>query len=504
MSAPQTWTGDLLDRKPLADYLTKSLKAQSASLASSERGLTVALDADWGEGKSFFVINWRDDLRAAGHPVVYFDAWENDIGDEAAISLMAAILSELKVYLTKGELVAEQARKLRKKSIKNLRRALMPAAGVVLKGLIKKTTAIAVDEFMDVFVESNGDDSDGSPVKMDDVLDGLFEKALLEHDSRKQELAAFKSSLTELLGLVCGNGKSIPLFVFVDELDRCRPSYAIKLLEEIKHIFGIKDVVYVVSTNIDQLQSSVRAVYGSDFDGRRYLRRLFNREYSLPTVGGTSFAKGLIARLGWFPLNVELGLPRQSQSAGEKRTSADTWVLISEAFGFDYRTQEQVFSLAVEASGFITQDARKNPLHVLWLFYLASLYYTNPSVLRNIASGSVVQVREMVGESIKKDVEIICDFPGDGYDRTAGKKAVKISVVLSEYLVLSLMPARKVFDLERGNSYEYPANVRNVLISELGGSYGGSSPPFLSIRDYAKLVLSSGYVVSAGQESQNA
>ncbi|MDY4341302.1 P-loop NTPase fold protein [Xanthomonas sp. LF07-6] len=321
MGESQTWAGDLLDRKPLADYLTKSLKAQSASLAASERGLTVALDADWGAGKSFFVINWCDELRAAGHPVVYFDAWENDIGDEAAISLMAAILSEIKVYLPKAELVVEKANQLRKKSIKNLRRALMPAAGLVIKGVIKKTTSIAVDELMDVFVESNEDDGEGSSIKMDDVLDGLFEKALLEHDSRKQELIAFKSSLTGLLGLVCGNGKNIPLFVFVDELDRCRPSYAIKLLEEIKHIFGIKDVVYVVSTNIDQLQSSVRAVYGSDFDGRRYLRRLFNREYSLPKVGGTGFAKGFIARTGWSPPNFELGLPRQSQSAGENLLS---------------------------------------------------------------------------------------------------------------------------------------------------------------------------------------
>ncbi|WP_371183684.1 KAP family P-loop NTPase fold protein [Xanthomonas sacchari] len=495
MAESQAWAGDLLDRKPLAEYLTKSLKAQSASLAVSERGLTVALDAEWGAGKSFFVINWRDDLRAAGHPVVYFDAWENDIGDEAAISLMAAILSELRGCLPKNQVVIEKAESLGKKSIKKLRRALMPAAGVILKGLVKKTTSIAVDELMDAISDADEEGSEDSSVKVDAVLDGLFEKALLEHESRKEELIAFKSSLTDLLNLVCKSGRSNPLFVFVDELDRCRPSYAIKLLEEIKHIFGIKNVVYVVSTNIDQLQSSVRAVYGLDFDGRGYLRRLFNREYSLPRVGGTSFANDLIIRLGWKPVKVELGLPRRS--SGGKSTIADTWVIISEAFGFDYRTQEQVFSLAVEASTFVDQDAGENPLHVLWLFYLSALYYVFPSFLREIASGSVDQMRESIIKSIKKDVEIFYNLPADRFDRDAGQKSKSLSHVLLSYLELSLTPSRKVFDLGQGNSYEYPANIRNALIGEVGAYYGGSMPPFLSIKNYADLVLGSGFVMGS-------
>jgi hypothetical protein len=93
------WSRDALGRKPLADYLTASLRTQVAFQSqSNKRGLTVALDADWGAGKTFFVKEWMQDLKASGHPVIYFDAWENDIGDEASVALMAAVLSGLEPW----------------------------------------------------------------------------------------------------------------------------------------------------------------------------------------------------------------------------------------------------------------------------------------------------------------------------------------------------------------------------------------------------------------------
>ena len=69
-------------------------------------------------------------------------------------------------------------------------------------------------------------------------------------------------------------GVQLPLFVFVDELDRCRPDYAIELLEGIKHLFGVPGVYFVVATNTVQLGESVKAVYGSGFDGVRYLKEI--------------------------------------------------------------------------------------------------------------------------------------------------------------------------------------------------------------------------------------
>ena len=74
------------------------------------------------------------------------------------------------------------------------------------------------------------------------------------------------------------------LVVFVDELDRCRPSYAVQLLERIKHYFEIDNVTFVFSINSKELQHTVKRCYGEDFSAGRYLNRFFDVRISLPPV----------------------------------------------------------------------------------------------------------------------------------------------------------------------------------------------------------------------------
>lgn len=80
-----------------------------------------------------------------------------------------------------------------------------------------------------------------------------------------------------------------PAFIFIDELDRCRPSYAVEMLETIKHIFDIKGIVFVVATDTEQLQHAVKAIYGEGFDARLYLGRFFNSRFSLKAPDLRSF-----------------------------------------------------------------------------------------------------------------------------------------------------------------------------------------------------------------------
>lgn len=61
--------------------------------------------------------------------------------------------------------------------------------------------------------------------------------------------------------------------IFIDELDRCKPTYAVKLLERIKHYFNNDKIIFVFSTNLEELQSSVKCVYGESFNAYRYLDR---------------------------------------------------------------------------------------------------------------------------------------------------------------------------------------------------------------------------------------
>jgi len=276
MAGDDIWADDLLDRREFAEFLTRTLVARTASISAKQgqRGWTVALDAGWGAGKSFFVERWVKHLRFEGHPVVFFDAWENDIGEEAATALMAEINEEMDDWidkLPKTEVARKTAADLVVKSARNLRKSVVPVAKVVASGLLKKAIGTSIEEMFDAGSEAKFD-AESIKSSADDALDKAFEVALEEHRQRKSNIKEFKLALIGLIDLIKSKaGAKLPLFVFIDELDRCRPTYAISMLEEVKHIFGMDKVCFVVSTNLSQLRHSVRAVYGLGFDSELYL-----------------------------------------------------------------------------------------------------------------------------------------------------------------------------------------------------------------------------------------
>lgn len=73
------------------------------------------------------------------------------------------------------------------------------------------------------------------------------------------------------------------MVIILDELDRCRPSFALSLMEKVKHVFDMKDVVFIFSTNVDQLEAMVKKQYGHSIDASNYLSKFFSFTIKLPT-----------------------------------------------------------------------------------------------------------------------------------------------------------------------------------------------------------------------------
>ena len=109
---------------------------------------------------------------------------------------------------------------------------------------------------------------------LDTMRKGYSEQVEAVKDVRTQ-LEHLALALKEL------HKRELPVMVLVDELDRCRPSYAIEMLEVIKHFFNTKNFVFVVATDTQQLENSIKAVYGEKFDSSVYLRRFFDRKAEL-------------------------------------------------------------------------------------------------------------------------------------------------------------------------------------------------------------------------------
>ena len=88
------------------------------------------------------------------------------------------------------------------------------------------------------------------------------------------------------------------MIVVIDELDRCRPSYAVELLEVAKHLFAVDHIVFVLAVNRSELAHSIKALYGGDFDAVGYLRRFFDVDFRLPDPERKAFIDAMLDAIG--------------------------------------------------------------------------------------------------------------------------------------------------------------------------------------------------------------
>ena len=78
------------------------------------------------------------------------------------------------------------------------------------------------------------------------------------------------------------DNKDKPLVIIIDELDRCKPTFAVEILEKIKHLYSVEKVIFVLVMNREQLEESIKCVYGQNIDAHTYLQKFINIEATLP------------------------------------------------------------------------------------------------------------------------------------------------------------------------------------------------------------------------------
>jgi len=246
--AEKPFTHCILKRENEAKFLTNIVSTYA-------NGFVLAIDNKWGAGKTTFVKMWQQDLENKSFKTLYFNAWENDFENDALTALMAELES----------LKSNQTETAFKKVLK---------CGSVLA---KNVIPIAIKSVLDKYI-GNGFVKDVSQ-KIIENADDLFQNQLSDYLSKKQGLIEFKKSLSEYIDATKGDK---PIVLFIDELDRCRPNYAVEVLEKIKHFFSVPGIVFVLSIDKSQLEHAVRGVYGSEqIDANEYLKRFIDLEYSL-------------------------------------------------------------------------------------------------------------------------------------------------------------------------------------------------------------------------------
>lgn len=293
------WADDLLNRRADAEFLIHFLKNRVEERGRSGRTKSYVLnvDAAWGYGKSFFLRRLKRQLEEDGHLVAFVNAWEDDHAEDPLLSVMAAIDDAVKSHLKAGS--DEESRWNRVK--RGAGQVALSVATGAARHWGKKVIGDGVDAFdgwlygegKDVPDEKTAVDAAGEELekKFGEGLDILSNRLLHGFRQGQQSIAVFKNRLKTFVGDIGEAGKSSPLFVLIDELDRCRPLYAIELLERVKHIFETDNLVFVIATDTDQLRHSVKAIYGAEFDSKRYLMRFFDRTYEFEEPQPEDFVK---------------------------------------------------------------------------------------------------------------------------------------------------------------------------------------------------------------------
>ena len=267
-----TLKSDLIDRNESIWRFVRFCNAQ-------EGKCSIAIDAQWGHGKTFFVKqaimlleaynvisdNLTEEEReiilssfsqyTAGpnnsidiqpHVCVYYDAWSNDNDVDPILSIVYEITKTVACDYS-----AFKSRDYTK----------------LLAEIFDFFTGKNVQDFMDAL---HGDDPLARIKEKRDIhetIGDFLDSLLPEHGNR--------------------------LVVFIDELDRCKPDYAVLLLERIKHYFFNDRITFVFSVNLEELQHTIKRFYGEGFDACKYLDRFFDYRIALPPANMTRYYQKL-------------------------------------------------------------------------------------------------------------------------------------------------------------------------------------------------------------------
>lgn len=301
---------DQLDRKAAVDFLV-GLVGKTGS------PFVLTIDGPWGTGKSTVIRMLRVVLESEGYKCVDFNAWQVDYVTDPLVAMVSCLAElaledgEVPVSFIDGVLEIRRITSLlAKRGFLTVVKALTPG-GMELETEIKNAKS-----------EINAD-------PIEDIVDAFLKETHL--------LSAFRDKLEKAaIGLAeAQDGK--PLVFFIDELDRCRPTFAVELLERVKHLLNVKNIVFVLSLDKSQLEASIAAVYGNDVDSPEYLRRFIDVDFGLPIPNNDRFVRSLVTRFG---LDELFDLQRVNHRY-DKEQFIETFSKLASMFDLSLRSQER-------------------------------------------------------------------------------------------------------------------------------------------------------------------
>lgn len=329
---------DIFKRAPLGAGMTNLV-------SNVEDPLVIALDGAWGSGKSTFLKMWAGELRKAGHPVIYFDAFENDYVDDAFAALARELLE-----------LAEESKPASKRIAKGFREKAAELGSMLLRGSVKIGTQAAIRAFAGGLLNATDLGKAGEEVAVDaeDLASSYMDEILSHPRKQKDIIKSFRTALEDLPNQLSNDESDRPLIFIIDELDRCKPIFALNLLERIKHFLSVRNVHFVLGVNLDQLENSVSYAYGPKVNSAEYLRKFISLRIDLidQYEAGLRYKDDL--KIYANKLVIDLGIPDYHD--GPVPISVAMAVKIVRREKGSFRTMERFMGMLAVAMAFAQKD----------------------------------------------------------------------------------------------------------------------------------------------------
>lgn len=335
---------DLLNRKEPAGILT-------SLVGSVEGSCVMGIDALWGAGKTTFLKMWAQHMHNEGFPVVEFNAWKTDFSQDPFIALSSELQQSLNAYISEDS-SGDASPQFDQKKVQEFNENVSQVAIQILNqkqisnqlivhdnlqlfgGSLDQSAIRSVIQKANKLKDYQADCQNGIKQEMqgqntsNQKTQGHEQLRRIEYQKTIESFKALRDSLRAVVAQSSEDNftrpsdhatqsgepdsepdsfsqfedlesqsedndrpseQRKPLVVFIDELDRCCPTYAIELLELAKHLFAVDGVMFVLGVNRSELAESVKAVYGDSFNAEGYLHRFFDLDIRLQSPDRKAF-----------------------------------------------------------------------------------------------------------------------------------------------------------------------------------------------------------------------
>jgi hypothetical protein len=329
-------------------------KSLTNLIQNVSESLVVFVNAPWGAGKTTFSEMWQAYLKLQKHEVIYFNAYAADYFDDPFVSFSGEILALVDKRLNEGKGLIER-REFKETAIDVGKRL----AGLAAKVGLRAVTLNAVEP---AHLEELSEIAAG----VSEIGADVIEKEIENYTKEKDALKTFKESLSKLAAKI-REEQGFPLTIIVDELDRCRPDFALRLMERIKHLFDVEGVAFILLVNRSQIESYIRTVYGN-VDAEAYLLKFGSLFIELPNrQSQNSFYYENGRREYCGRLYGHYDFASRAQDGGFLITCA---AIFSDHFDLTLRDIEKAFTVMALYFGSLQHNQFANPILVTLLSIL--------------------------------------------------------------------------------------------------------------------------------------